>query len=693
MLNYNLNINSPLQQAKKNEDVRPPINWDFHSFASASDSTDLSERTFATMSINTPNTNCIQVSIDSGNSFVSDAQAHVTASVTGSNWPITGSTTMSLFTAGITFDPLAVDQFYFASVSASGTQIIANPSISASIITNKFLSSEFYRWYVSGSVLHMKGNVFNPLVNWKASNKSPVTTTGNINGYTSSFNIVKDENVPLVNINEVTASISSSFLYQYNFGVTASLTASINNVTGSTTMSIEIPETGVSASQQWFNPFTTEAKLTGSFVATNNNPYNITASVTFNKGNINNPLVNVIATGSVNQWNYYSGSKTILNIVKDINVPVSMSIGYITGSQISSFDYAYNFGVTASLTGSPDWPVSASYIYPTMSLLITGSDYFENIISYSTSSIITASFVATNNNPYTIKASINARYIPAFSASFTLFAAGGDGANSGYNEFPGGGGGAGAMYTGSFNIVPNRLYTINVGANASGSGNTTFTGYDSNFGIDVPVSISLQRGNNASSFNGGNSGTGSFTIGGITTLIPLVSGGLGENLSGGGTIRYAAGGGAGSSTPGVNGQATNRISGAGGNGISGIAGGGGGGGADRQNFAGATAGGGGNFGGGTGGNSDTGGPLSDGTPGTAYGAGGGGASNTQIGQSADGGKGFDGVLVLNYIGSGSRFTTTNATISYDGNSTTYIFATGSGTFMYDYEPVDNPISI
>ena len=566
MLNYNLNINSPLQQAKKNEDVRPPIYWDFHSFASASDSSDLSERTFATMSINTPNTNCIQVSIDSGNSFTSDAQSPVTASVTGSNWPITGSTTMSLFTAGITYDPLAVDQYFSASVSASGTQIIANPSISGSIITNKFLSSEFYRWYVSGSVLHMKGNVFNP-------------------------------------------------------------------------------------------------------------------------------LVNVIATGSVNQWNYYSGSKTILNIVKDINVPVSMSIGYITGSQISSFDYAYNFGVTASLTGSPDWPVSASYIYPTMSLLITGSDYFQNIISYSTSSIITASFVATNNNPYTIKASINARYIPAFSASFTLFAAGGNGANSGYNQFPGGGGGAGAMYTGSFNIVPNKLYTINVGANASGSGSTTLIGYDSNFGIDVPVSISLQRGNDASSYNGGNSGTGSVTIGGINTLIPLVSGGLGDNASGGGTIRYAAGGGAGSSTPGINGQAINRISGAGGNGIFLVAGGGGGGGADRQNFAGATAGGGGNFGGGTGGNSDTGGPASDGTPGTAYGAGGGGASNTAIGQSADGGKGFDGVLVLSYIGSGSRFTTTNATISYDGNSTTYIFATGSGTFVYAYEPVDNPISI
>ena len=96
MLNYNLNIIEPLKQDKKNEDVRPPINWDFHSFASGSDNPDNNELGFATMSINAVNTNCIQVSSDSGNSFTTDAQSEVTASLTGSKWPVTGSTTMSL---------------------------------------------------------------------------------------------------------------------------------------------------------------------------------------------------------------------------------------------------------------------------------------------------------------------------------------------------------------------------------------------------------------------------------------------------------------------------------------------------------------------------------------------------------------------------------------------------------------------
>jgi hypothetical protein len=64
MLNYNLNINSPLQQEKKNEDVRPPIYWSFESFATASDSSDLGELGFATMSIDAPLTNCNEVSND-----------------------------------------------------------------------------------------------------------------------------------------------------------------------------------------------------------------------------------------------------------------------------------------------------------------------------------------------------------------------------------------------------------------------------------------------------------------------------------------------------------------------------------------------------------------------------------------------------------------------------------------------------
>jgi hypothetical protein len=160
MLNYNLNINSPLQQAKKNEDVRPEIYWDYSyttiqnrfpivaSFVSSS---------YATMSISAPNTNCIAIALTNSSNFATNGQASVTASLTGSNWPASGSVTMSLSVAGITYDPLAINQFYSASFSASSAVYNTNKSITGSIISTPFLASEFYRFYVSGSVIHNYG--------------------------------------------------------------------------------------------------------------------------------------------------------------------------------------------------------------------------------------------------------------------------------------------------------------------------------------------------------------------------------------------------------------------------------------------------------------------------------------------------------------------------------------------------------
>jgi hypothetical protein len=50
-------------------------------------------------------------------------------------------------------------------------------------------------------------------------------------------------------------------------------------------MSFFIPESGLSRTQTFFNPTTTNAFLTASFVATTDSPYNVTASVEYNKGN------------------------------------------------------------------------------------------------------------------------------------------------------------------------------------------------------------------------------------------------------------------------------------------------------------------------------------------------------------------------------------------------------------------------
>jgi hypothetical protein len=157
MLNYNLNINSPLQQEKKNEDVRPEIYWNYSYSSSITRFPYISpfvSSSYATMSISAIASNCIAITTTNNANFTTDDQAPVTASLTGSNWPKSGSVTMSISVAGITYDPIAVNQFYSASFSASSTVYNSNPNITGSILTSSFKASEFYRFYVSASLVH-----------------------------------------------------------------------------------------------------------------------------------------------------------------------------------------------------------------------------------------------------------------------------------------------------------------------------------------------------------------------------------------------------------------------------------------------------------------------------------------------------------------------------------------------------------
>jgi hypothetical protein len=276
MLNYNLNINSPLQQAKKNEDVRPPIYWDYHSFTSASDNTDLNENSYGSMSINAVNTNCTNVTIDGGNTFQTDAQSSVTASITGSNWPTTGSVTMSLNTFGISYDPVTPNVFYGAAISASAAQIIANPNITGSKLDNKFLAIEFIRFYTSGSIIHMKGNVSNAAINWLAF-QNPATASSNLN---VTFSIDKEGTTNEV-LSYPNLSSSGVIYNNYAFNQTASIScASIPFFTGSTyvylELTMEIPQTSTNLTS-----ITSASLLTSSFVAEEVYPrYDITASAT-----------------------------------------------------------------------------------------------------------------------------------------------------------------------------------------------------------------------------------------------------------------------------------------------------------------------------------------------------------------------------------------------------------------------------
>jgi hypothetical protein len=159
MLNYNLNINSPLQQAKKNEDVRPEIYWNYSPITNVTylypiTSSFVSQSMYASMSISAQNTNCIGVATPNSNVFTTNADSAVTASLTGSNWPRTGSITLSLSVAGISYDPATPNQFLSSTFSASSAAYNVTPSITGSIITASFNSGDFFRWYVSASITH-----------------------------------------------------------------------------------------------------------------------------------------------------------------------------------------------------------------------------------------------------------------------------------------------------------------------------------------------------------------------------------------------------------------------------------------------------------------------------------------------------------------------------------------------------------
>jgi hypothetical protein len=666
MLNYNLNINSPLQQAKKNEDVRPPIYWDFHSFTSASDNSDLEEGSYGFMNINAINTNCINVSIDSGNLFTTDAQSRVTASLTGSGWPLTGSVTMSLNTFGLSYDPVTPNQFFSASFNATAAQIIADPNITGSKIENLIVSaSEFVRYYVSGSITATKGNIYNGPINWKVSSSSTTQDLeGNqsqLNNNSSSFNLKKDIAM-MVSYSNITSSINGTYPNFYSFNQTASLTSSIlPNTTGSVTMSLEIPEIGFSTSSRFFNATSAGNKiLSASFVAETNVSYNITASVINNKGNESNSNINYFITGS----SAYLASSS-LNIRKDANVTM-VSESFVTSTS-GTYKNNYAFNQTASLSSSfvPLYNSnSSSYFIQKLDMKIPEINFSQSMwISSSCGApfldLITASFEAQTNVPnYNITASIQQYQQSVVKFNITASGAGGGGGSP-----IGAGGSGGAVVSASAAIQPNLLYQINIGApgapNGAG-GTTTFIGCNR--------TINIYAG--GGSGNGGSSGAGFIIENGVTSSIyPVFTAGTDAFESSGFGDRYAMGGGASNTANGANGVISGGTP-VGGNGASGYTAGGGGG----YQGAGPTP------------------PFagSDGVLGLGSallfgaGIGGNGASGGGGGSGRAATTGSIGILLIRHEGTGSLFTTTNASSSYssDNNETTYFFTSGSGTLFY-----------
>jgi hypothetical protein len=431
-------------------------------------------------------------------------------------------------------------------------------------------------------------------------------------------------------------------------------------------MSLEIPEIGFTTSSRFFNATSAGNKiLSASFVAETNASYNITASVINNKGNESNSNINWYITGS----SAYLASSS-LNIRKDANVTM-VSESFVTSTS-GTYKNDYAFNQTASLSSS-FVPVysndTSSYFIQKLDMKIPEINFTQSLwISSSCGApylqLITASFTSqTSVTDYNITASIQQYQQNVIICNIT---ASGGGAGGGLNVGTGGGGGM--VVSASSEIQPNLFYQINVGAGgapAANGGDTTFIGCNR--------TINLYAGGG----QGGNSGTGYIVKNEVTTSIYSgFSAGAGATESTGFGTRIAAGGGASNTANGGNGVITAEGAAVGGNGASGNTFGGGGGyqGAGPTPPA----------------------PGADGIAGTGafgivpniYGGGGDGASTLGGGSGRQASAGTGGVVYVRHTGSGSLFTTTNASSSYDSdkNETTYIFTSGSGTLFYQPIP-------
>jgi hypothetical protein len=679
MLNYNYNWIEPLQKSRNF--FKAKVDWVWRrSVTVATGAQSGSDFVFGTGSITyvpyAPNQFFVSGGFETGSLLPSGSALGlpVYLSVTGSAaqaWPVTGSNTLYINVGG----NLGFNQSTSSILSYSRGNL--NQSGSAKI-SSSFAPLGNQQYNIDFGITHTKGNIYNSLINWSAVKTSPFGNNIKVNGELSaSFNIVKNTSVNntidqftnVAFIKEVSGSAqSSSFYNDYSYSVTASYTASINNVTGSTTMSFVCTEEGLNVTKTFFNPNTTIAIGSASFVASNDTTHNLVTSVNYNKGNIANSIINWYVTGSAGK--YLSSSS--LNITKDANVTmVSQSLELATGSQFTN-DYAFN--QTASLLSNYRAYLtndSSSIKIAKINLEIgeigfTSSKWISASCETQTNSI-TSSFEAQTNIPqYNITASLIEYTIPVFKMQVTASGAGGGG-GAGLPGTVSGGGGGGMAVSSSIIIVPNVLYTtfVPTGSNiGSDGGDAYMLGYNNCPNISYNMYAGGGKpgvtGNLGSSgfANGGASGTGSIVQNGTTiATYNSFAGGTGS-YAGGPYVQQSAGGGASNTAVGGNGDASGTSAQQGGDGASGY-----------------TAGGGGSC---LGNSPAPPPPGRNGYDGTGF-TGQGGQFNT---------SGQSGSLFIKYAGTGSKFVSTNAFISYDAinDITTYAFSTGSGTFIYIAQP-------
>ena len=459
MLNYNYNLEYTLRG--KSHFNTGSYNWSFVERTVTAANPNGIPTAFATMSIywNPFNPDYIAISGSGQTGSLQGGQKigfPLLTSLTGSGvWPTTGSNQLSIL--------ITNNQGAYTGSSLLLSAAAGNMNLSGSKISASFTSYDNKAVDIIGQVIHTKGNIYNPTVYWQTINNSPVITNDLVNGYSSSFNIVKNVTQSLANVNDVTSSLTGSVQNQYAFNITSSLTASINNVTGSTTMSINIPEANISSSQTFFNPTTTTAILTASFVAAQDTPYYLTATVTYNKGNISNSNIGWSASGSQNGYN--TAVTSSFTIVKDANVSLITANPLVPTA--SNFTNQYAFNITASISSSvKNYYASDSSSYYLAKATLVIPEIGIDLYSWNSSSLLTGSFAArTDIQNYSITGSVNSYSTPVI--DYLVVAGGGGGANysnaQDYNSFAGGGG-AGGLLTGSSYLIPYTSYPVIIGA-------------------------------------------------------------------------------------------------------------------------------------------------------------------------------------------------------------------------------------
>jgi hypothetical protein len=250
---------------------------------------------------------------------------------------------------------------------------------------------------------------------------------------------------------------------------------------------------------------------------------------TISPGGIQYTGVNYLSSGST----YNNGGTTFTIERNYIAIGGGTEIlvqNTITSSIIGGLiiEYEDEFQVTASISGSKNWPDSSSFQALTMSLSIPQIGFY--VTSSNTASIISASFgnnLTIFRDPYTITASVELEPYPSYSLTEFVFVGGGGngGAAAGGNQ-SGGGGGAGAIISGSgLWIYANSIYTVNVG------GDSSFVTASIQY-IKAAAGGNGGSGDSTAGVNGGNGGGGTGNgLGGAATGSIIPTGSAVANIS------------------------------------------------------------------------------------------------------------------------------------------------------------------